>query len=149
MRVGVGSGTDALILALRALGIGAGDEVITVSHTAVATVAAIIAHAAPRPFWSMLTLPITRSIRRASKRRSRRAARRSSPFISTGKPPTWTRSQRSANAAGLRIVEDCAQAAGGRYRGRRVGSLGDIACFSFYPTKNLGAHRRRRHGGHS
>ncbi len=147
--VGVGSGTDALILAVRALGIGLGDEVITVSHTAVAT-AERIRQAARRRFsstsyWSTYTQPIqSAQIELAITPRTKAVVPVQHPLWP--RLPTWGTIVLIARRHGLRIVEDCAQATGGRYRGKRLGSIGDIGCFSFYPTKNLGRDRRRRHG---
>jgi dTDP-4-amino-4,6-dideoxygalactose transaminase len=136
--VGVGSGTDALILALRALDIGAGDEVITVSHTALATVAAALAVGATPVlvdvdpvFYTIDTKCLAHAI-----------SPRTKAVIAVhlyGQAADMCAIQSIARDHGLAVVEDCAQAAGGTYKGRRIGSLGDIACFSFYPTKNLGA----------
>jgi dTDP-4-amino-4,6-dideoxygalactose transaminase len=136
--VGVASGTDALILALKALGIGSGDEVITVSHTAVATVAAILAVGATPVLVDIDEIYLTldpATLDRAATPRSKAViavhlygqAADLDPILS------FTRERN------LALVEDCAQACGGVYRGRRLGSIGDIGCFSFYPTKNLGA----------
>ena len=136
--VGVGSGTDGLILALRALGIGPGDEVITVSHTAVATVAAVLASGATPVLIDVD--PIYYTIDPA--RIEAAITPRSKAIIAVhiyGQPAEMDSILAIGRRSHLRIVEDCAQAAGARYRGRRVGSLGDVACFSFYPTKNLGA----------
>lgn len=136
--VGVGSGTDALILALRALEIGPGDEVITVSHTAVATVAAVLASGATPVLVDVD--PIYYTIDPA--RIEAAITPRSKAIIAVhiyGQPAEMDSILAIGRRSHLRIVEDCAQAAGARYRGRRVGSLGDVACFSFYPTKNLGA----------
>jgi dTDP-4-amino-4,6-dideoxygalactose transaminase len=136
--VGVGSGTDALILALRSLGIGQGDEVITVSHTALATVAAIIAAGA---------LPVLTDVDAASytidpARIGPAIGPRTKAIVAVhlyGRPADLDAIQVIAKRHRLTLIEDCAQAAGARYRGRRVGSIGDVGCFSFYPTKNLGA----------
>ncbi len=136
--VGVGSGTDALILALKALGIGPGDEVITVSHTAVATVAAILATGAIPVLVDIDATYYTidpAKIEEAVSPRSKAIVAVHLYGQAAGMDAIVAISRRR----GLRVVEDCAQAAGGRYRDRRVGSLGDVACFSFYPTKNLGA----------
>lgn len=136
--IGVGSGTEALHLALTAFGIGAGDEVITVSHTAVATVAAIeLAGAVPvlvdiEPYYHTLDpskleqaiTPATRAI---------------VPVHLYGQPADLEPILNIARAHNLIVIEDCAQAHGAMYHGKRVGSWGDAACFSFYPTKNLGA----------
>jgi dTDP-4-amino-4,6-dideoxygalactose transaminase len=136
--VGVNSGTDALILALRALGLEAGDEVITVSHTAVATVAAIVA-AGARPVLVDID-PTTFTIDPgAIERAVSRATRAIIPVHLYGLPAEMDGIMAIAERHGLKVIEDCAQAAGARYRGRRVGSIGHIGCFSFYPTKNLGA----------
>ncbi len=136
--VGVGNGTDALILALRALGVGAGDEVITVSHTALATVAAVIATGATPVLVDIdaATSTIDPSLIEAS------VTPRSKAIVAVhlyGQPADLDAIGAIAKRHGLKLVEDCAQAAGAGYRGRRVGSIGDIASFSFYPTKNLGA----------
>jgi dTDP-4-amino-4,6-dideoxygalactose transaminase len=136
--VGVGSGTDALILALKALDIGAGDEVITVSHTAVATVAAIIACAATPVLVDID--PVYYTIDPAAIAAA--ITPRSKAIIAVhlyGQTAALDDVAAIARAHGLFVLEDCAQAAGARYHGRRVGSIGDIGCFSFYPTKNLGA----------
>lgn len=136
--VGVGSGTDALILALRAAGVGPGDEVITVSHTAVATVAAIeLAGARPvlvevdpsyytldAGWLSAAMTPRTRAI---------------VPVHLYGQPADMASIQSFARRHGLLLVEDAAQAHGATLHGKAIGSWGDLACFSFYPTKNLGA----------
>jgi dTDP-4-amino-4,6-dideoxygalactose transaminase len=136
--VGVASGTDALILALRALGVGPGDEVITVSHTAVATVAAILATGAT---------PILVDVEEAcmtldSAALDAAVTPRSKAVIAVhlyGQAADLDPILACARRHRLALIEDCAQSAGGRYHGQRLGSIGDVGCFSFYPTKNLGA----------
>lgn len=136
--IGVSSGTDAIKLALHALGIGAGAEVITVSHTALATVAAIIdAGATPvlvdvDPAYRTIDAA---TIEAAVTPRTRAIV----PVHVYGQAADMDAIQVIARRHGLKVIEDCAQAAGGRYRGQRLGSIGDAGCFSFYPTKNLGA----------
>jgi dTDP-4-amino-4,6-dideoxygalactose transaminase len=136
--IGVGSGTEALHLALKACEIGIGDEVITVSHTAVATISAIeLAGATPvladvedayctldPALLEQLITPRTRAI---------------IPVHLYGQAADLDPIMEIARRHGVTVIEDCAQAHGARYRGRPVGSFGALACFSFYPTKNLGA----------
>jgi dTDP-4-amino-4,6-dideoxygalactose transaminase len=136
--VGVGSGTDALQLALAACEIGAGDEVITVSHTAVATVAAIeMAGATPvlvdiePDFFTIDPAKIEAAITPRTKAII--------PVHIYGQPANLDPILDLAARHKLRVIEDCAQAHGAEYRDIRTGAHGDIACFSFYPTKNLGA----------
>ena len=136
--VGVNSGTDALILAMRALGIGTGDEVVTVSHTAVATVAAIIAVGAMPVLVDVDSLTYTLDPAFLD----RAITSRTKAIIAVhlyGQAADMDAINDIARRHGVVVIEDCAQATGGIYKGRRVGSLGDVACFSFYPTKNLGA----------
>ena len=136
--VGVASGTDALMLALRALGVGPGDEVITVAHTAVATVAAIeLAGATPR---FVDIDPITYTLDPAQLAAAVTPRTRAIvPVHLYGAPADMDAVLSVARAHGLLVVEDCAQAHGARTQGRMAGTLGDAAAFSFYPTKNLGA----------
>ena len=136
--IGVGSGTDALYLALAACEIGAGDEVITVSHTAVATVAAIeLAGATPvlidieGNFFTLDPAKLEGAITSRTKAII--------PVHVYGQPADLDPILDTAARHNLRVIEDCAQAHGAAYRGTRVGARGDLACFSFYPTKNLGA----------
>ena len=137
--VGVGNGTDALYLTLRALGIGAGDEVITVAHTFTATAEAISSIGA-RPVFvdikpdTMLMDPDL--IESAITLRTRAII----PVHIYGQPCEMDRIMEIARRHGLKVIEDAAQAHGARWRGRRVGSIGDVACFSFFPGKNLGAY---------
>lgn len=136
--VGVNSGTDALILALKAMGIGHGDEVITVSHTALATVAAIIATGARPVLVDIEPVFYTidpESFKRAITPRTRAVI----PVHLYGQPADMDAVMEIANEHNLFVVEDCAQAAGATYKGKKVGSIGDVGCFSFYPTKNLGS----------
>jgi dTDP-4-amino-4,6-dideoxygalactose transaminase len=137
LAVGVGSGTDALVLALKALGVGPGDEVITVSHTALATAAAIIA-AGGTP----VLVDIDASYTIDPSRLEAAIGPRTKVVIAVhlyGQPADLDAIAAIARQHGLKLIEDCAQATGARYRGRTVGSLADVGCFSFYPTKNLGA----------
>jgi dTDP-4-amino-4,6-dideoxygalactose transaminase len=136
--VGVGSGTDALQLALAACEIGAGDEVITVSHTAVATVAAIeMVGATPvlvdiePDFFTIDPAKIEAAITPRT--------RAIIPVHIYGQPVNLDPILDLASRHQLRVIEDCAQAHGAAFHDTRVGAHGDIACFSFYPTKNLGA----------
>jgi dTDP-4-amino-4,6-dideoxygalactose transaminase len=135
---GVGSGTEALHVALRACHIGAGDEIITVAHTAVATVAAIeLAGATPvlvdidpatytiDP--DKVAAAITPRTKAIVPVHLYGAAANLSPIVDL------------ARRHNLTVIEDCAQAHGARYADRAAGSIGDVACLSFYPTKNLGA----------
>ena len=143
--VGVASGTDALELALRAVGVKAGDLVATVSLTFLATADAIL-HAGARPLFTEID-PLTytmdpadleRRIRRlpSSERRRLKAVL---PVHLYGHPCDMDRIRAVARKHRLAVVEDCAQAAGAEWKGRLVGGLGGIGCFSFFPTKNLGA----------
>ncbi len=136
--IGVGSGTEALHLALSACGIGRGDEVITVAHTAVATVAAIeLAGATPvlvdidSDFYTIDPEKIESAITSHTKAII--------PVHIYGHPADMDPILKIARKNRLYVIEDCAQAHGAMYKGNRVGSIGDIGCFSFYPTKNLGA----------
>ncbi|MEM7533095.1 MAG: DegT/DnrJ/EryC1/StrS family aminotransferase [Chloroflexota bacterium] len=136
--VGVNSGTDALQLALMALDIGHGDEVVTVSHTATATVAAIkLAGATPvlvdidLDTYTMLPDTLAEAITERTKAII--------PVHLYGHPADMDAILEIAQRHNLAVIEDCAQAHGATYNGQQIGSMGDIACFSFYPTKNLGA----------
>lgn len=136
--VGVGSGTEALHLALAACGIGAGDEVITVAHTAVATVAAIeLSGATP----VLVDIEPDHYTLDASKLEAAIGPRTKAvvPVHLYGQAADLSPVMEIARRRGLKVIEDCAQAHGALYQGRRVGAWGDMACFSFYPTKNLGA----------
>jgi dTDP-4-amino-4,6-dideoxygalactose transaminase len=135
--IGVNSGTDALHLALRGLGIGAGDEVITVSHTAVATVAAIEMSGA-RP----VLVDVERERRTIAPAAAAAAiGPRTRAVVAVhlyGQPADLEALGQLCERHGLALIEDCAQAHGARAGAARVGSRGAVAAFSFYPTKNLG-----------
>jgi dTDP-4-amino-4,6-dideoxygalactose transaminase len=136
--VGVGSGTDALVLALLGLGVSSGDEVITVAHTAGATVAAIrIAGAVPvfidiEPKSYCLD---PQALEAAIGPRTRAIL----PVHLYGCPADMDRICAIASKADVAVIEDCAQAQDATVAGRPIGSIGNVGCFSFYPTKNLGA----------
>ncbi len=136
--VGVGSGTEALHLALRACGVGPGDEVITVSHTAVATVSAIeLCGAQP-----ILTDIDPRSFTLDPEKLPAAITPRTKAIIPVhlyGQSCDLAPLLAVAHHHHIRVIEDCAQSHGATYRDRRAGAWGDMACFSFYPTKNLGA----------
>jgi dTDP-3-amino-3,4,6-trideoxy-alpha-D-glucose transaminase len=136
--VGVNSGTDALQLALWACDIGPGDEVITVAHTAVATAAAIRLTGATPVFVDVdpATYTMDPALLEAAVTPHTRAI---IPVHLYGHPADMRPLLEIAHRHGLRVIEDCAQAHGALYHGQRVGTLGDLGCFSFYPTKNLGA----------
>ncbi len=139
--IGVGSGTEAIHIALLALGIGAGDEVITVPNTAVATVAAIELTGARAVLCDVhpdSMLMDVASLERAITPHTKAII----PVHLFGQSCDLDPILKLARSASPKIfvLEDCAQAHGATYRGKRVGSLGDIAAFSFYPTKNLGAY---------
>jgi dTDP-4-amino-4,6-dideoxygalactose transaminase len=141
--VGVASGTDALSLALRGLGIGAGDSVITVSHTAVATVAAIEVVGATPVLVDIdperMTLSPTGLEAAIEALKGRHRFRAVIPVHLYGQPADMVAILDIARRHGLRVIEDCAQAHGAEAAGRKAGTFGDVAAFSFYPTKNLGA----------
>ena len=135
--VGVGSGTEAIHLALTACGIGAGDEVITVSHTAVATVAAIeLAGATPVLVDIEPATFVLDTARLAAALTPKTKA--ILPVHLYGQAADMDAILNFADRHGLRVIEDASQAVGAAWNGRRVGAMGDIGCFSLYPTKNLG-----------
>jgi dTDP-4-amino-4,6-dideoxygalactose transaminase len=136
--VGVASGTDALILALRALGVGPGDEVITGAFSFVASASAILQVGATPIFVDID--PETYAldpdlVQRALTPRSRAIV----AVHLYGHPAAMDHLTRIARAGGISVIEDAAQAIGAAYAGQPVGSWGELGCFSFYPTKNLGA----------
>jgi dTDP-4-amino-4,6-dideoxygalactose transaminase len=136
--VGTGSGTDALVLALRSCDVQAGDEVILPPFTFVATGSAVSALGA-KPVFADIH-PNTYNI--DPSQLERRVTSRTRAIVVVhlyGLPVDMDPIMEFARKRNLQVVEDSAQAIGARYKGRRTGSLGDVACFSFYPTKNLGA----------
>jgi len=137
--IGVNSGTSALHLALLAAGIGLGDEVITVPFTFVATVAAICYTGARPVFVDIDPRGFTMDVRRIEAALTPRT-KAILPVHLYGQPADMDPILTIARAHGLIVIEDAAQAHGAEYKGRRVGSLGDFGCFSFYPGKNLGAY---------
>jgi dTDP-4-amino-4,6-dideoxygalactose transaminase len=137
--VGVSSGTDALELALRACDIGPGDEVITVANTFIATVEAIALVGATPVFVDIEPDIYTLDWRQLEQVRTERT-RAIIPVHLYGHPVDMQPVLAFAKKYHLRIIEDAAQAHGATYRGQRVGGLGDIGCFSFYYSKNLGAY---------
>lgn len=136
--IGVGSGTEALHVILAALEIGPGDEVITVSHTAVATVAAIVQTGAKPVFADISPESFNLDPRDFE---SKITAKTKAVILVHlyGQPANITEVLEIAKKYQLQVIEDCAQAHGATVGGRKVGSFGDAAAFSFYPTKNLGA----------
>jgi dTDP-4-amino-4,6-dideoxygalactose transaminase len=136
--VGLNSGTSALHLALLAAGVGPGDEVITTAFTFVATVAAI-EYTGARPVLVEVD-PVTLTIDPARIENAITARTKAIiPVHLYGLPADMDPIMSIARAHGLVVVEDACQAHGAEYKNRRVGSIGDIGCFSFYPGKNLGA----------
>lgn len=136
--VGISSGTAALHLALLACGVGPGDEVITAANTYIATIFAI-SYVGARPVLvdidpESYTLDVAR-VERAITPRTRAII----PVHLYGQCADMDPILELAEAHGLRVIEDAAQAHGAEYKGRKAGSLGDLGCFSFYPSKNLGA----------
>lgn len=136
--VGVNSGTSALHLALLAAGVGPGDEVILPAFTFIATAAAV-SYTGAQPVLAdvmpdTLTLNPDAVLRRLSPR-----TKAIIPVHLYGHPADMDPILAIARRHGLAVIEDAAQAHGAEYNGRRVGSLGDAGCFSFYPAKNLGA----------
>jgi dTDP-4-amino-4,6-dideoxygalactose transaminase len=161
--VGVGNGTDAIELALRVLGIGPGDEVILPALTATFSALADSRAGATPVFADVERATANLDARSAAGRITPRT-RAIMPVHLYGAPADLDALGALARRHGLALVEDAAQAHGATYRGRRVGGIGALGCFSFYPSKNLGAYgdggavvtddaalaerlRRLRHGG--
>lgn len=136
--VGCNSGTDALVLALRGLGIGPGDEVITPSFSFFATAEAISAVGATPVFVDVEESSYLINLDQLETAITP-ATRALLPVHLFGRPVDMERVCAIAERHGLHVIEDCAQATGATWAGRPVGSWGDAGCFSFFPTKNLGA----------
>ena len=136
--VSCNSGTDALILALRALDVGPGDEVITTSFSFFATAEAISAVGACPVFVDVDLSSYLLDLEQVEAAIGPRT-RALLPVHLFGRPLNMEHCMALAHRHGLKVVEDCAQAAGSHWAGRSVGAWGDAGCFSFFPTKNLGA----------
>jgi dTDP-4-amino-4,6-dideoxygalactose transaminase len=137
--VAVASGTDALHLALRAAGISRGHEVITTPFTFIATAEAV-SYAGAVPVFVDID-PVTfnidvKKIEAAITQKTKAII----PVHLYGQPADMAPLMETAKKHGLRVIEDCAQSFGAEYRGRKTGSIGDIGCFSFFPSKNLGCY---------
>ena len=137
--IGVGSGTDALHLALRACGIGPGDEVITVSNTFIATALAVDFVGATPVFVDIDPATYCIDVAQIEARITPRT-KAILPVHLFGQPADMDPILDMAKGHHLYVIEDACQAHGAEYKGKRVGALGDVGCFSFYPTKNLGAY---------
>ena len=136
--VGVGNGLDALMLALKALGIGSGDEVIVPSNTYIATALAVT-YVGAKPVFvepDIRTFNINPALIESAITSKTKAIM---PVHLYGQPCDMDPIMAIAKKHGLKIVEDCAQAHGAIYKGKKIGTFGDAAGFSFYPGKNLGA----------
>ena len=137
--IGVANGTDALEIALRALGIGPGDKVATVSHTAVATVAAIELVGAVPVLLDVDPERYTMDVDELAEVLKRDTIKAVIPVHLYGQPAAIDRIVQLCDAAKVPVIEDCSQAHGAMLGNRQVGAFGRIACWSLYPTKNLGA----------
>lgn len=137
--VGVNSGSDALYLGLKALGVGKGDEVITVSHTFISTVDAIVRNGA-RPIFVDIDPDTYCMDASAVRERITKKTKAILPVHLYGHAVDMSLLLELSEEHGLHIIEDACQAHGGEYKGKKLGSIGSIGSFSFYPTKNLGAY---------
>ncbi len=137
--VSVANGTDALFIALRVLGIGNGDEVITTATSFTATSEAITLSGARVVFVDIDPKTYTIDVGKIEEKITPRT-RAIVPVHLYGQPANMAPILKIAEKHNLKVVEDAAQAHGARYRGQLVGTLGNLACFSFYPSKNLGAY---------
>lgn len=137
--IGVANGTDAIALTLRSLGVGPGDMVATVSHTAVATVAAIEMAGAAAILVDITPESFTIDLHKLDATLARHKPKAVIAVHIYGHPCDLDALREMCARHGAFLIEDCAQAHGATFHGHKVGTLGDMAAFSFYPTKNLGA----------
>ena len=137
--VGIASGTDALVLALRALGIGPGDEVIVPTYTFFATAEAVMLVGAAPVFVDIEPETCCLDVRQVAERITAQT-KAIIPVHLYGHPADMTPLLELTQAYGVKVIEDNAQAFGAEYGGRKTASLGDVGCLSFFPSKNLGAY---------
>ncbi len=137
--VGVASGTDALHLALRAAGVSRGDEVITTPFTFIATAEAISYLGAVPVFVDVRPDTLNIDVAKINARITKKT-KAIIPVHLFGHAAEMDRLMQIAAEHGLKVIEDCAQSFGAEYKGRKTGSFGDLGCFSFFPSKNLGAY---------
>ena len=137
--VGVNSGSDALFLALKSIGVGKGDEVITVSHTFTSTVDAVVRNGAKPVFVDINPETYCIDISKIEEKITEKT-KAILPVHIYGHPADMDAICKLKRKYGLYVIEDACQAHGAEYKGKKAGSIGDMACFSFYPTKNLGAY---------
>ena len=137
--IGVNSGSDALFLAIRALGIGKGAEVITVSYTFISTVDAIVRNGAKPVFVDIDPETYTIDISQIEDKITEKT-KAIIPVHIYGHPAHMNPITELSEKHELFIIEDVCQAHGAKYKGERLGSIGEVGCFSFYPAKNLGAY---------
>jgi dTDP-4-amino-4,6-dideoxygalactose transaminase len=137
--IGVGTGTDALFISLRALGIGRGDEVVTAANSFIATSEAVTMSGAKVVFADID--PKTYNIDAAKvEEKISPKTKAMIPVHLYGQPADMDPVLDIARRHNIKVIEDAAQAHGAVYKGRKIGSIGDVGCFSFYPGKNLGAY---------
>ena len=134
--IGVASGTDALLLSLRACGIGAGDEVITTPFTFIAT-ADVISLLSATPVFADIAKDTFNIDPGKIEEKITRKTKAIIPVHLFGHPADMDQICALAGKYNIRVIEDCAQAFGATYKGKKVGTLGDCGCFSFFPSKNL------------
>jgi dTDP-4-amino-4,6-dideoxygalactose transaminase len=137
--IGVGNGTDAIFIALRALGIGKGDEVITVANSFIATSEAITMAGAKVVFVDIDPQTYNINVGKIEEKITSNT-KAIIPVHLYGQPADMEPILNIARKYKLKVIEDAAQAHGAVYKDRKIGSIGDVACFSFYPGKNLGAY---------
>src|SRR5215510_1088622 len=137
--MGLGNGTEALVIALKSLGVGVGNEVITAANSFIATSEAITATGAQVVFCDIDPKTYNIDVNLIEEKITPRT-KAIIPVHLYGQPADMHPILELARRYGLKIIEDAAQAHGARYKGQMIGSLGDVACFSFYPGKNLGAY---------
>lgn len=135
--ISVGNGTDALIIALKALGIGEGDEVITTTFTFFATAESISSVGATPVFVDVKLDTFNIDVTKIEEKITSKT-KAIMPVHIFGQPADMDEINKIAKKYNLKVIEDACQAIGSEYKDRKVGTLGDIACFSFFPTKNLG-----------
>lgn len=137
--IGVGNGTDAIFIALRVLGIGKGDEVITAANSFIATSEAITLTGAKVVFVDINHQTYNMDFKKVEEKITPKT-KAIIPVHLYGQPADMDPILTLAKKYNLKVIEDAAQAHGATYKGKKIGSMGDMACFSFYPGKNLGAY---------